>query len=245
VLDLATSPRKVTVDTGIVSADIGKLDGRWGIITVKKVASDSLWSVVNFAGRAAQQVFSDVLSIGQPVTGCYVNDLYTAAGYRKSKAAVMFTEYSAPTPAVVPLPLTTVSVKCGMPEEGTSSVFYLNQNVRKKTLNIVGIRNGKNVVSSQRLDPKLKGVIFGMVPRKAGDSPTVAILARLGSKQALQILDRTNKWRSVALPKVVAGSSVTGLVGVRFAEQSYLILQVTSRAKVTSYVRVAVPAKHL
>lgn len=245
VLDLANAPRKVAIDSGVVAAGVGQIDGRWSVITVKKAASDYIWSAMNVVGATAVRVFSDVVSIGQPVMGCYINDLYAAAGYKKGKAAVVFTEYTSPTPITVPLPLTTLSVRCGAPEQGTSSVFYVNENTKKRTVNVVGVKNGKNFLSSQRLDPKFKGIALAVVPRNASDSPTVAILARLGAKPVLQVLDRSNKWRSVTLPRVASGSSVTGVVGVRFGGQSYLVIQITSKGKVTSYIRLLVPGKYL
>jgi hypothetical protein len=245
VLNLATSPRKVPIDRGVLSADIGRVDGRWSVITVKRAARDYIWSAMDMVGAASLRVFSDVVSIGQPVMGCYVNGLYTPAGYKKRKAAVVFTEYTLPAPLVVPLPITTLSVRCGTPEQDTSTIFYLSQNMKKRTLNVVGTKSGKNVLSSQRVDPKLKGITLAVVPRETNDSPTVAILARLGSKQVLQVLDRGNKWRGVALPRTTSGSSVTGLVGVRFGGQSYLVVQITSKAKVTSYMRLLVPGKYL
>jgi hypothetical protein len=124
-------------------------------------------------------------------------------------------------------------------------VFYLSQNVKKKTLNVVVNKDGKNVLSSQRIDSKLKNISPVVVPRKAAELPTVAILARLGTKQVLQVLDQGNRWQDLTLPRVSSGSSITAAVGVRLGRQTYLILQVTTKTKVTSYVRLMVPGKHL
>jgi hypothetical protein len=245
VLGLATTPRKIQVDSGVLAADIGRVDGRWGVITVKKTANTHIWSALNLVEATAPRVLAEVSSPGQPVMGCYLDDAYVAAGYKKIKSVGMLTEYSSPTATVVPLPLATLGVRCGNLEEGDSTVFYLNQNAKKKTVTVVGVKNGKNVLTSQRVDPKLKGLMLVAVPRALHDSPTVAILARLGAKQVLQVLDSSNRWRSIALPRVDAGSSVTAMVGVRMGEQTYLVVQITGKARATSYVRLLVPAKNL
>jgi hypothetical protein len=47
------------------------------------------------------------------------------------------------------------------------------------------------------------------------------------------------------MPAISATSTITGAVGLRDGASTYLILQVTSKSKVTSYIKVLIPARYL
>lgn len=235
---------KLQIDTGATAADVGLVSGRWPSIVVKKIDGEYVWSAVYLTGPIPLEPISKVAGAGSPVVGCYVNSVYTPASLLKSKTVALLRMYGGSATTDVPLPASVLSARCGTPESGTSSVFYLNKNAVRNTLILVVKRAGQVVLRS-RLDSKLEDLILTVVPRAENQMPTAMVLARLGTKQVVQVLDTTKRWRSISLPAINTTSTFTGAVGIRDGSSTYLILQVTSRTKATSYVKILVPARFL
>ncbi len=103
------------------------------------------------------------------------------------------------------------------------------------------------ILRSAPLDPKLseKGILFGIVSRRAGEQPTAMIAARKGATDVLLVRDKTNKWQTVAVPGVSASVRITAFASMRVGRTTYIVVQLTNPAKVTSYRAIVVPAGHL
>ena len=103
----------------------------------------------------------------------------------------------------------------------------------------------RSVFTSPNLDIRFTEIKLGTVPRGIGQTPAAAVVAKLGTKQALRVLNRSKRWKTVSLPKIPVGSSFTALYGIRAGSSSYIVLQVMNKSKITSYVKVLVPAELL
>lgn len=244
VLNATDRLTKVQIDTGATAADVGSVAGRWPSIVVKKVGGEYVWSAVYLTGPVPLEPISKVAGTGTPVVGCYVENVYTPASVLMNKTTALLRLYGRTAVSDVSLPTTALSVRCGPPESGTSSVFYINKNKTRNTLILVAKRAGRVVLRS-RLDSKLEDLSLTIVPRAENQMPTAMVLARLGTKQVIQVLDTTRRWRFVTMPAISATSTITGAVGIRDGASTYLILQVTSKSKVTSYIKVLIPARYL
>ena len=245
VLHAEGSLRKIQVDTKAVAIDIGRVDSGWGIVTVKKASTKYLWNVVSLSGSIPYRQFASINALGEPVVGCYIDNNYTPTVFNTSKNALSFTSNGKFLTKGLPVPSTAIEVRCAAPQDGTSAVFYLNESKNRKTLNVVAKKGGLTLLSSPRIDSRCANVIFGIVPRREGQLATASILARVGSKQVLQILDSANQWRTLSVPALPSGSSITRVAGVRHGLTSYLVLQITSKSKVTSYQNMPIPGEWL
>lgn len=240
VLNIQGTPTKVKVDSGVIAADIGKVGQQWAVVTVRKDSSNYIWNAIHLMNSEAYQSLTTSSSLESPIVGCYMNSAYTAAGFLKNKKATLFTEYTSPSSTVLSLPRSVMSIRCGSPEGGTSSVYYLNRSKKRNTVNVVGRRDGKVVLSTRRLAPKLKGITLVLVPRGADQAPTPMIFARQGKAPILRLLDRAKKWHAITAPSLEKGSFIRAGVAVRHDSSTVLILQVMNKANVTSYIKVNV-----
>ncbi len=246
VLNISSTPTKLSVGAGIVAADVGRAPGtqRYSLIVAKLLSGKFVWSAMDIV-TLQDSIFAEIFPLGSPVVGCYVADTYTPAVFVKSKTRPALRIFTPSADTTVLLPAGTVSAVCSLPENGTSSVFGLINNPRNAAFSVVGRNGSQTVVSSPSLDPRLKEMKLGTVPRALGQTPAPTILARIGNRPVLRVLNRSNRWRSVALPRVPLGSAYTALSGIRNGIQSYVVLQVTSRAKETSYIKVPIPPELL
>jgi len=124
-------------------------------------------------------------------------------------------------------------------------VFSLVSRGAKKGTLIIATNNGKFVMASPRIDPKMTRPKIGVVPRVAGQQPTVAILGFRGKVPTLQLLSGNKKWEAVALPRIEAGASFGGFVAVRIVGRTYIVLQVVAKDRSTTYRSVLVPEEML
>jgi hypothetical protein len=137
--------------------------------------------------------------------------------------------------------------RCGAPVNGTSAVFTLVKNAKRKTLNVVARSGASQIFSSAVIDSKLseKGMLLGTVPRGTGQHPTVMILAKRGKVPVLLVRDKANKWQPIRLPSAAAGTTPTGFTSVRVGAATFIVVQFANAAKDTSYKTVVVPAGYL
>jgi hypothetical protein len=245
VLKVQESLKKVQVDAGVLAVDIGKWQGRWPIITVKRNADRYVWTALQLMGLSTPSTFASVSLMGTPLVGCYYQDVYTPASYVRTATGGYVTLFRIDGDEIQRLPKGTLGVRCGMPEGGTSSLFYLRQSQTRRTVNLVVRRGGVIVLSSPRLEPNFDDLILSVVPRGAGESPTALVIGTLERQQKMFLLSRANRWRMIEMPRIESGSRVTAAVGVRQGLSTVIVVQVTSRAKTTSYVKVVVPDRLL
>lgn len=242
VLNVGTNPTKVTLSSSVVGAVVGRAPGsdRSSLIVARLLSSKYVWSDIDIVTEQAAS-FAEVLPIGPAVVGCYSDAMYAPAVFVRSKMRPTVRMFASPTTVNIALPAGTISGACGMPEGGLSSVFGLVENPETGAFRVVAKNGTRTLFSSPSLSGRLTEIKLGVVPRAAGQTPTAAVIARVGTRQVLRVLDRSNRWKVVPLPKKPIGSSFTALSGVRAGSTSYIVLQVMNKSKVTSYVKVIVP----
>jgi hypothetical protein len=242
VLNLGTTPTKLTFGASVVGADVGRAPGadKSSLIVARLLSSKYVWSAIDIVTEQAAP-FAQVLPIGPAVVGCYSGNTYAPAVFIKSASRPIVRMYAASTAVNIALPAGTLSVACGTPERGVSSVFGLVRNPKTGAFSVVAKNGTLTLFSSPSLDSRFTEIRLGTVPRAAGQTPAAAVIARLGTKQGLRVLDRSRHWKGVALPRIPIGSSFTALSGVRAGSTSYIVLQVMNQSKVTTYVKVVVP----
>jgi hypothetical protein len=230
----------VQVDTKAIAADIGKIDGNWSVVVVKKTGAKHVWSFISLNNAIVTKELGVISGSKIPVVGCYLDDMYALATFNQVKNSVALTNYSSGETQSASTPSNTLSVRCGTPQNGTSAFFYLKESPARKTRNVVAKYQGKTVLSSPRLDTKLTNVTFGVVPRGEGRIPTAMVTGKIDSKQVVQLLDSTNKWRTIPVPSLAVGDTISGAVGIRHGSSSFILIQVTNKARATSYIRVPI-----
>jgi hypothetical protein len=192
-------------------------------------------------------VFKTTVGTGIPVLGCYVGNTYTAASIVPGKISSSLKFYTGTPDVVMKLPAGAVRARCGTAVNGASAVFTLVRNPQRKTMNVVAKAGAAQIFSSAPIDKKLSqtGMLLGVVVRGAGEHPTVMILARKGKAHVLSVRDKTNKWKTIVVPGIAAGSTPTSFTSVRVGSTTYIVVQLTDKTKVTSYKSVIVPAGYL
>jgi hypothetical protein len=248
ILGIDSTPTKVRMGGAALGADIGVAPGdiASSLITVSKLANTFEWSsTVVLTG--ATRVFKTTVATGSPVLGCYVGNTYTAASFLPGKVSSSLKFYTGNPDVVVKLPAGVVRARCGSAVNGASAVFSLVKNPKRKTMNVVAKAGAVPIFTSPPIDKKLssQGMLLGIVPRGAGEQPTVMILARKGKAQVLVVRDKTNKWKTIVVPGIPKGSTPTSFTSVRVGSITYIIVQLTDKAKATSYKSVVVPAGYL
>lgn len=244
IINLSTSPSKLTIGSGIVGAGVGQAPGaeKYSLIIAKLLSNKFVWSAVDIVTEATTS-FAEVTPQGTPVIGCYATSTYAPAVFVKSKTRPSVRIFSSLSELTISLPAGTVSAVCGVPEGGLSSVFALVKSPQNDKFSVTAKNGTRKLFSSPSLDGRLRELKLGTVPRGEELTPAPAIVARLGAKQVLRVLNRSNRWKTVSLPKLPAGSSYRALYGIRVGAASYIVLQVVDASKVTSYVKVLVPAE--
>lgn len=245
VLNIPGTPTKLKVDTGVIAADIGKLGRQWAVITVKRDGSRFTWNAINLMDPLVYRTLATSSSLESPVVGCYLDTAYTAAGFMKDKKATLFTQHLVSSSQALSLPRSVMSIRCGKPEAGTSTVYYLNRDKTRKTVVVVGKRDNKVVLSSPRLPPNLKRITLLLVPRGDDQAPTPMIFARQGKTNVLRLLDGAKRWRDIPAPRLDKGSFIRAGGAVRHKSTTYLILQVMNAENVTSYRKIEIDNKML
>jgi hypothetical protein len=71
------------------------------------------------------------------------------------------------------------------------------------------------------------------------------VFGRQGTARVVQVLAKDNLWKTIPLPAAPVGSQVTAVTGVRIGTSSYIVVQYTNAAKVTTYKAVLVPGAFL
>jgi len=246
VVNLGKTPAKIKLTGATKAADIGTVGGASTpvLITAAKAGKQLEWRWSNIQTGASTLLMS-IPGAGVPVVGCYVNNTYTPAMFVKGDSSQKIKLYSANTPAEIELPEGTVMVRCGAPVNGKSAMFSLVQSSDRRTSTVVGKSGSVVIGKSKRIDPGLNVLSLGIVPRARGQQPTAMILVRQGRTRLVQVLNRSNKWTTVSIPNIPAGSVITNIVGVRLGDTTYIVTQVTDMAKSTSYRVVVVPASTL
>jgi hypothetical protein len=248
ILGIDSTPTKVRIGSTALGADIGVAPGdvASSLITVAKSANTFQWSSTAVL-TGATRVFKTTVGTGSPVLGCYVGNTYTAASFLPGRVTSTLKFYTGNPDIVVKLPAGAVRARCGTAVNGSSAVFSLVRNPQRKTMNVVAKAGAAPIFSSAPIDKKLSqsGMLLGIVPRGAGEHPTVMILARKGKAQVLVVRDKTNKWKTIVVPGIPKGSTPTSFTSVRVGGTTYIVVQLTDKAKVTSYKSVIVPAGYL
>jgi hypothetical protein len=229
-----------------VGADVGRAPGaeKYSLIIAKALSNKHIWSAVDIVTEATTS-FAETNQLGSPVVGCYATSTYAPAVFVKSKTRPSVRIFSSLSEISISLPAGTASAVCGVPEGGLSSVFALVKSPQTGKFNVIAKNGTRKLFSSSNLDGRFTEIKLGTVPRGDDITPAPAIIARLGTKQVLRVLNRSNRWKAVTLRKLPAGSSYRALYGIRAGTASYIILQVVDTSKVTSYVKVSVPAELL
>lgn len=248
VVNIGDTPTKITLDGPFLGTDIGiPPNGSVSqLISVSKFAKSFVWRATDVLSGTSES-FKTTLGTGTPVMGCYVDGTYTAASFMFSRVTSTMKLFTGSPDTVVKLPTGVLLARCGSPVGGRSAVFSLVENPTRKTLSVVGKVGSQQILRSSNLSTRISstGIILIPVPRATGVHPTVAVIARLGRDRVMQLSDRGNRWQTITVPNVPKGHTLTAAVGVRIGDATYLVVQVTSPTKETSYRTVVVPAGYL
>lgn len=245
VLNILNTPAKIVFGNRWLASDLGIAPGddQHTLITVAAVKKSYRWIAKNLMTGATALVGSST-NAGSPVVGCYTANVYTPAVFVRRKGLAWLEVSSSPRPTVLKLSTRVVSVKCGPPENGTSSLFTLELDPVRKTRHVKGMQGTRVFLNSPRLSPRFTTISLHILPRESG-APTPMILAQQGNKSVIQVLTKSNKWQTLSLPALPVGSRYTDISGIRYGDSSYVVLQVTNRRKVTSYTKLEVPSSLL
>jgi len=246
VVNLATAPTKVTVPGATMLAWIGRPVGaaKSYLITATKSESGVAWKKTDFM-TGEGEIFGNTKKTGVPLPGCYASNNFVPATFvrgKKLSTVIMSVDGSDKT---VKLPAGAVSAKCGEPVAGQSAIFSLVVNPGKNTANVVGWWGSSTVLTSTKIDSKLKGLVLGTVPRADGLQPTVFVLGRLGRSQVLAVYSQAKTWVPLAVPDIPKGSTVSAASAVRLGSASFMVIQLTDRARDTSYRAITIPEELL
>jgi hypothetical protein len=246
VLNILNTPAKIVFGNRWLASDLGIAPGddQHTLITVAAVKKSYRWIAKNLMTGATALVGSSTIA-GSPVVGCYTDNVYTPAVLVRRKGLVWLELSTSPRPTVRKLSARVVSMKCGSPENGTSSLFTLELDPARKTRNVKGMKGTRVFLNSPRLSPRFTTLSLHLLPRGESGAPTPMILAQQGNKSVIQVLTKDNKWQSLSLPALPVGSRYTDISGIRYGDSSYVVLQVTNKRKVTSYTKIEVPSSLL
>lgn len=246
VLNITTLPTKIRAGRPVDGAQIAKLPSaaRSSLITVTLVNGQFMWRSTDLiTGRI--QLFRSTPGVGTPVLGCYTDSALVPASVIAKGTVKTLRLFAQGGDTVLKLPKGSILARCSGAVKGYSTVFSLVSRGAKKGSLIIATNNGKFVMASPRIDPKMLRIKIGVVPRVAGQQPTVALLGVRSRAPVLQLLDGNKKWRDMTLPRIGAGSTFGGLVAVRIAGRTYLVLQVVAKDRSTTYRSVLVPEEML
>lgn len=227
----------------VAAADIGYPPGSQqpSVIIAERQEKKMVWSSLDTNSDLAT-AFATVSSKGKPVIGCYIDNTYSAASFIRSKTSAQVKVYRAAGDYVLTVPKTTTSARCGPPVSGRSAVYYQIRNPKRNTFKFFAKLGARQVLATRALNPRLRRPIFGIIPREPLQRSTLWVLARLGRKQKLYVLDRFNKWIQVSGPPVPKGSKITAIVAVQGTTQTFMVFQITNQKRESSYISVPIAA---
>lgn len=250
VVQVDRSPTKVRMGGASLAVDVGLAPGdvMSSPITVVKVGKALQWRSTGFLSGVTR-IFQTTIGKGSPVVGCYRSNIYTPSMLLQAGTTKILQFFTGPSNITVKVPLGTVSARCGMPVKGTSAVLFLVNNARRQTMNVVAKAGDARIFSSRRLPKtinlKTKGIQLGIVPRDPGQHSTAMLLANAGKTRVLLVRDASNKWQTISLPDIPVGSKPTGITGMRYGQNSYIVVQITNSARESSYKSILVPPEFL
>ena len=248
MLGLNSTPTKFRIPGTVLGADIGNVSGVPGtsLVTVIKSGTQYAWRYQT--GLAVvPKVFKSITGNGTIVVGCYRSNAYTAAVLLIGATSRTLRLFSSPSDVVINLPATASLAVCGPPVSGASAVFFVERNSGTPvTVDIVMLQGAVRVID-KRIDTKygLEGLQLALVPRGKDIQPRPVIFGRQGTARVLQVLAKDNLWKTIPIPTAPAGALPTAVTGVRIGTSSFIVLQYTTAAKVTSYRAVLVPVAFL
>jgi hypothetical protein len=248
VLGLNSTPTKFRIPGTVLGADIGNVSGAPGnsLVTVIKSGTQYAWRYQTGLSTAPR-VFKSIPGTGTVVVSCYRNNAYTAAVLIAGTTSRTLRLFSGSPDVVINLPATASLAVCGPPVSGASAVFFIE---RKSTtpvkMNVVMLQGAARLID-KALDTKygLEGLQLALVPRGKDIQPRPVIFGRQGTARVLQVLAKDNLWKTIAIPTPPAGALPTAVAVVRIGTSSFIVVQYTNAAKVTSYKAVLVPAAFL
>lgn len=248
MLGINATPTKVRIPGTVLGADIGHVPGIPGnsLITVSRLGTQYAWRYQSGLS-AVPKVFKSIPGSGTVVVGCYRSNAYTAAVLLVGTTSRTLRLFSGAPDVVINLPATASLAVCGPPVSGASAVFFVERKTGSTvTMNVVMLQGAARIID-KLIDPKfgLEGLQLALVPRGANIQPRPMVFGRQGAARVLQLLDKNNLWKTVTIPPGTGGALPTAVAGVRIGTSSYIVVQYTSAAKVTSYRAVLVPAAFL
>lgn len=191
------------------------------------------------------EVFSVVPGRGKSVQGCYYSNRYSAAAYVVGKRATTLRVYTGEPDVIFKLPVGVQEARCGPPINGNSSVYSLVSSLGGRVTNVVGFEGDKRILNSPRIDKRYTDISLGVIPRSLGQQATVMVLAAMGERQVVEVLDAKNAWRRVRLPDIAAGARFSDFGAVQVDAQTFIVLQVTTATNQSVYRSVLIPSGFL
>ena len=248
MLGINATPTKFRIPGTVLGADIGNVTGVPGnsLVTVIKSGSQYAWRYQTGLS-IVPKVFKSIPGTGTVVVSCYRNNAYTAAVLLASAKSRTLRLFSGSPDVVINLPAAATLAMCGPPVSGASAVFFVERKAGTPVkMNVVMLQGAARVID-KIIDTKygVEGLQLALVPRGATLHPRPMVFGRQGTARVLQLLAKDNLWKTIPLPAAPAGSQVTAVTGVRIGTSSYIVVQYTNAAKVTTYKAVLVPGAYL
>lgn len=239
VLNIPMGGIKVPLRGRAAVAGIGMLPGsaRPAVIMVSPQRSTYRWKVLDFV-TGITRTFGVTPRSSQPILDCYFAGRYTPTGFKKSKSGARLIGIDGDMTTIVPLPKGALGARCAKPLQGESAVFYMVKPPKKKTFVVRGaLRSGRRILSSRPLPLRMKAIKIAPVPRSGLRNPTVLAYGRVGSSQEIRFVDSSRTWRK--LPFVVPEpNTISAVKAVRQVNGTYVVVQISDRSKVTTYITV-------
>jgi hypothetical protein len=248
VLGINATPTKFRIPGRVLGTDIGNVTGVPGpsLVTVIKSGSQYAWRYQTGLS-IVPKVFKSIPGAGTVVVGCYRNNAYAAAVLLAGTTSRSLRLFSGAPDVVINLPATASLSVCGPPVSGSSAVFFVERKAGTPIKMHVVMLQGAARVIDKLIDTKygIEGLQLALVPREANSQPRPMVFGRQGTARVVQVLAKDNLWKTIKLPAAPVGSQVTAVTGVRIGTSSYIVVQYTNAAKVTTYKAVLVPGAYL
>lgn len=191
------------------------------------------------------EVFSVVPMRGKSVQGCYYSNRYSAAAYVVGRRSTTLRVYTGEPDVVFKLPVGVEEARCGPPINGNSSVYSLVSSGAARANNVVGFEGDKRILNSPRINKRYTDISLGVIPRSVGQQATVMILATMGDRQFVEVLDAKNTWRRIRMPDIAAGARISDFGAVQVDTKTFVVLQITTATNQSVYKSVLVPTGFL
>ncbi len=241
IFNLTKQQNRMSLPFKVMGVDVGvpAIGFSPSLITASKVGNLIQWQST-ILDQNRTQVFATVPSEGIPVMGCYLFGQYAPATFLNKKSSQSLRLRNSTADVAVGLPKGTSLVKCGPPIDGSSVVFALVSDTKKKPVALVA-RTVKKQLWKIKLEPGFQRAAFGAIPLMSTRSFSVWMVAQKGKNLVLQVLGSKRKWTVIPLTFLAPGSKVSSAGAISFIEGTYLVLQITSRTKETSYQVILLP----